>query len=293
MLRKLKEFEYFEPSNLSEAVSLLDKYGEEAKILAGGTDLLVWMKEGARSPKYVINIKHIQGVRHIHFGEAEGLRIGALTTVREIETADIIKVKFSGLHQAAKALASIQVRNLATIGGNLSTASPAAELAPPLLALGARVKLRGLRGERVLPLEEFFQGPGSTAIDREILTEIVVPPPESKSFSLYKSISRRNAVDLAIVGVAVAGRIDSSAGEWRTVKIALGAVAPTPMRALMAEKVLAGKKVEAGAIAEAARTASEEARPITDLRASAWYRKEMVTVLVRRALEEISSKERG
>ena len=222
MLRKLKEFEYFEPSNLSEAVSLLDKYGEEAKILAGGTDLLVWMKEGARSPKYVINIKHIQGVRHIHFGEAEGLRIGALTTVREIETADIIKVKFSGLHQAAKALASIQVRNLATIGGNLSTASPAAELAPPLLALGARVKLRGLRGERVLPLEEFFQGPGSTAIDREILTEIVVPPPEPQSFSLYKSISRRNAVDLAIVGVAVAGRIDSSAGEWRTVKIALG-----------------------------------------------------------------------
>ena len=293
MLRKLREFEYFEPSNLSEAVSLLDKYGEEAKILAGGTDLLVWMKEGARSPKYMINIKHIPGVRHIHFSEAEGLRIGALTTVREIETADIIKEKFNGLHQAAKELASIQVRNLATIGGNLSTASPAAELAPPLLALGARVKLRGLRGERVLPLEEFFQGPGSTAIDREILTEIVVPPPEPKSFSLYKSISRRNAVDLAIVGVAVAGRIDSKAGEWKTVKIALGAVAPTPMRALMAEKLLAGKKVDAGIIAEAARTASEEARPITDLRASAWYRKEMITVLVRRSLEEISSKERG
>ncbi|MDF1591129.1 MAG: xanthine dehydrogenase family protein subunit M [Desulfobacterales bacterium] len=288
MLRKLKEFEYFEPSNLSEAVSLLDKYGDEAKVLAGGTDLLVWMKEGARSPTYMINIKHIPGVRHIHFNEAEGLRIGALTTVREIETADIIKEKFAGLHQAAKALASIQVRNLATIGGNLSTASPAAELAPPLLALGARVKLRGLRGERVLPLEEFFQGPGSTVIDREILTEVVVPPPAPKSFSLYKSISRRNAVDLAIVGVAVAGRIDGKAGEWKKVKIALGAVAPTPMRALMAEKVLAGKKVDAGAIAEAARTASEEARPISDLRASAWYRKEMVMVLVRRSLEEVS-----
>jgi len=293
MLRKLREFEYFEPSNLSEAVSLLDKYGEEAKILAGGTDLLVWMKEGARSPKYMINIKHIPGVRHIHFSEAEGLRIGALTTVREIETADIIKEKFAGLHQAAKELASIQVRNLATIGGNLSTASPAAELAPPLLALGARVKLRGLRGERVLPLEEFFQGPGSTAIDREILTEVVVPSPEPKSFSLYKSISRRNAVDLAIVGVAVAGRVDSKAGEWKTVKIALGAVAPTPMRALMAEKVLAGKKVDPGIIAEAARTASEEARPITDLRASAWYRKEMVQVLVRRSLEELAGRGRG
>jgi len=293
MLRKLREFEYIEPSSLSEAVSLLDRYREEAKVLAGGTDLLVWMKEGARSPKYLINIKHIPGVRHIHFSEAEGLRIGALTTVREIETADIIREKFSGLHQAARELASIQVRNLATIGGNLCTASPAAELAPPLLVLGARVKLRGLRGERVLPLEEFFQGPGSTAIDRELLTEIVIPPPEPKSRSLYKSISRRNAVDLAIVGVAAAGLIDAGAGECKSIKIALGAVAPTPMRALTAEKVLAGKKVDTAAIAEAARAAAEEARPITDLRASAWYRKEMIMVLVRRALEEMTNKGRG
>jgi len=288
MLRKLREFEYFEPSSLSEAVALLDRYGEEAKVLAGGTDLLVWMKEGARRPKYIVNIKHIPGVRHIHFTEAEGLRIGALTSVREIETADIIREKFSGLQQAAGELASVQVRNLATIGGNLCTASPAANLAPPLLVMGARVKLRGLRGERVLPLEEFFEGPGSTAMDREILTEIVVPAPEAKSRSLYKSISRRNAVDLAIVGVAVAGRIDSRAGEWKSVRIALGAVAPTPMRALLAEKTLAGKKVANGAIAEAARTAAEEARPVTDLRASAWYRKEMINVLLRRSLEELA-----
>ncbi|MEW6673947.1 MAG: xanthine dehydrogenase family protein subunit M [Thermodesulfobacteriota bacterium] len=291
MLRKLREFEYIEPSSLSEAVSLLDRYGGEARILAGGTDLLVWMKEGARNPKYLINVKHIPGVRHIHFNEAEGLRIGALTTVREIETEGIIREKFAGLHQAARELGSVQVRNLATIGGNLCTASPAAELAPPLLVLGAKVKLRGLRGERILPLEEFFQGPGSTAIDREILTEIVIPAPEADSRSLYKNISRRNAVDLAIVGVAAAGRTDG-AGVWKSVKIALGAVAPTPMRALVAEKVLSGRKADAASIAEAARAAAEESRPITDLRASAWYRREMIMVLVRRALEELSGKER-
>ncbi|MFC1814608.1 FAD binding domain-containing protein [Thermodesulfobacteriota bacterium] len=290
MLRKLRAFEYIEPSNLSEAISLLDRYGDEARILAGGTDLLVWLKEGARSPKYMINIKHISGVAHIHYKESEGLKIGALTTIREIETSKVIQEKFVGLYQAAKELGSIQVRNLATIGGNLCTASPSAEMAPPLLIMGAKVKLRGLRGERVLALEEFFQGPGSTAIDREILTEIIIPPPDPQSRSLYKSISRRSAVDLAIVGVAVAGVIESASQEWKNIKIALGAVAPIPMRAFRAEKVLEDHKVDAALIEEAAQTASEEARPVSDLRASAWYRKEIVKVLVRRSLEEISSK---
>ena len=289
MLRKLREFEYVEPADLSEAVALLDRYGDEAKILAGGTDLLVWMKEGVRTPKYVINIKHIPGVRHIHFSEGEGLRIGALTTVREIETETVVRERFGALHQAARELASIQVRNLATLGGNLCTASPAAETAPPLLALGAAVKLRGLRGERVLPLAEFFQGPGSTALEREILTEIVIPAPKPGSRSVYQSISRRNAVDLAIVGVAASGGVDGS-GQWQDVRLALGAVAPTPILASRAAQALAGKPAEADVIAAAAETAAEESRPISDLRATAWYRKEMVKVLVRRALEEIAGK---
>lgn len=289
MLRKLREFEYVEPADLSEAVALLDRYGDEAKILAGGTDLLVWMKEGARTPKYLINIKHIPGVRHIHFSEGEGLRIGALTTVREIETDAVVREKFGALHQAARELASIQVRNLATLGGNLCTASPAAETAPPLLALGAAVKLRGLRGERVLPLAEFFQGPGSTALEREILTEIIIPAPKPGSRSVYQSISRRNAVDLAIVGVAASGGVDGG-GKWQDVRLALGAVAPTPIRASRAEQALAGKPAEPDVIAAAAETAAEESRPISDLRATAWYRKEMVKVLVRRALEEIAGK---
>jgi len=288
MLRKLRGFEYIEPASLSEAVALLDRYGGEARILAGGTDLLVWMKEGARNPRYLINIKHIPGVRHIHYSQSEGLRIGALTTVREIETAEIVKERFSALGQAAKELASIQVRNLATIGGNLCTASPAAELAPPLLALGARIRLRGLRGERVLPLDEFFQGPGSTTIDREILTEIMIPSPEPEGRSIYKSISRRNAVDLAIVGVAAAGRVDADSKEWKSIRIALGAVAPTPFRARTAEKLVLGKKAGPDIVVEAARAAAEEARPITDLRGSAWYRREMIQVLVRRVLEEIA-----
>jgi len=154
--------------------------------------------------------------------------------------------------------------------------------------LGAKVKLVGSRGERVLPLEEFFVGSGLTVIDKEILTEIIIPPPPPHTRGVYMSISRRRAVDLALVGVAVAGTVDRDRGEWKEVKIALGAVAPTPMRARKAEKILSGKRIEAALMEEAAQMASDEARPISDVRASAWYREEMVRVLVQRALEQVS-----
>lgn len=288
MLRKLREFEYLEPSSLSEAISLLDQHFEAAKILAGGTDLLVDMKQGELSPGYLINIKGIPGQDHIEYDKKKGLRIGALTTIRQIETSRIIREQFLPLAQAAKVLGSVQVRNLATIGGNLCNASPSAETAPPLLVLGAKVKIVGSRGQRMLPLEEFFVGPGLTVLDKEILTEIIVPPLPPHTQGVYMSISRRRAVDLALVGVAVAVTLDRDKGKWKEVKIALGAVAPTPMRARKAEKILSGKKIGAALMEEAAQMATDEARPISDLRASAWYREEMVRVLVQRALEEVS-----
>ncbi|MFB0507860.1 MAG: xanthine dehydrogenase family protein subunit M [Thermodesulfobacteriota bacterium] len=288
MLRKLREFEYLEPSSLSGVISLLDQHSKAAKILAGGTDLLVDMKQGALSPGYLINIKGIPGQDYIKYDKKGGLRIGALTTIRQIETSRMIREQFLPLAQAAKVLGSVQVRNRATIGGNLCNASPSAETAPPLLVLGAKVKLVGSRGERVLPLEEFFVGSGLTVLDKEILTEIMVPPPPPYTRGVYMSISRRRAVDLALVGVAVAATVDRDRGEWKEVKIALGAVAPTPMRACKAEKILKGKRIEAALMEEAAQMASDEARPISDVRASAWYREEMVRVLVQRALEQVS-----
>ncbi|MFQ5842296.1 MAG: FAD binding domain-containing protein [Thermodesulfobacteriota bacterium] len=288
MLRKLREFEYLEPSSLSEAVSLLDQHAEAAKIFAGGTDLLVDMKEGELSPRYLIDIKGIPGQDHIEYDEKKGLRIGVLATIRQIETSRVIREQFLPLAQAAKVLGSVQVRNRATIGGNLCNASPSAETVPPLLVLGAKVKLNGSRGERTLPLEAFFVGPGLTVLDKEILTEIIVPPPSPHTQGVYMSISRRRGVDLALVGVAVAAVVDPEKGQWKEVKIALGAVAPTPVRAVRAERILNGKRIEAALIEEAAQIASDEARPISDVRASAWYREEMVRVLVQRALEQVS-----
>jgi carbon-monoxide dehydrogenase medium subunit len=288
MLRKLREFEYLEPSSLSEAVSLLNQHSKAAKIFAGGTDLLVDMKEGELSPRYLIDIKGIPGQDYIKYDEKKGLRMGALTTMRQIETSRVVREQFPPLAQAAKVLGSVQVRNRATIGGNLCNASPAAETAPPLLVLGAKVKLVGSRGERMLPLEEFFVGPELTVLDKEILTEIIVPSPSPHTRGVYISISRRRAVDLALVGVAVAAVVDPEKGRWKEVKIALGAVGPTPMRVPKAERILNGKRIDAALIEKAARIASDEADPISDVRASAWYREEMVRVLVQRTLERVS-----
>jgi carbon-monoxide dehydrogenase medium subunit len=287
MQGKLKDFEYFAPSTMSEVMSLLEQYGERAKFLAGGTDLLVAMKERRTDPKCLINLKGITELEHITFDEEHGLRIGALTKIRQIETSRLIQEKFPSLFEGAKVLGSVQVRNLATIGGNICTASPSADTVPSLLSLDASVKLRGSSGERILPLREFFVGPGMTVLSREVLTEIIVPVPSPSSQSTYLCLNRREAVDLALVGVAVAGAVDKGNGNWKNVRIALGAVAPTPIRAHKAEKSLEGKLAESGSLNAAAHIASEECLPISDVRASASYRKEMVKVLVERALEQI------
>lgn len=293
MLRKLREFEYREPSTLSEAVAILNQYGKEAKVLAGGTDLLVNMKERGWEPRVLVNLKSIPGLGYIRFDEKEGLRIGALTTVREVETSALIREKFPCLHEGAKSLGSVQVRNRATLGGNLCNASPAADNAPPLLVLNARVKLVGARGEKIVPLEKFFVGPGATVLDNEVLVEIMVPASSQQVQGVYLTISRREAVDLAQVGIAIAARAEDKKARWRDVRIALGAVAPTPIRAYETEKLLEGREIEKTVIEEAIKKSIEEARPITDLRASEWYRREMVRVLAQRALEQIAGQIRG
>jgi CO/xanthine dehydrogenase FAD-binding subunit len=293
MLRKLRDFEYREPSTLSEAIAILNQYGKEAKVLAGGTDLLVNMKERGWEPRVLVNLKTIPDLRYILFDEKEGLRIGALTTVREVETSSLIREKFPCLHEGARSLGSVQVRNRATIGGNLCNASPAADHAPPLLVLNARVKLVGAGGERIVPLEKFFVGPGATVLDNEVLTEIMVPASSQHVQGVYLTISRREAVDLAQVGIAVAARAEDKKTRWRDVRIALGAVAPTPLRAYETEKLLEGRNIQESVIEEAVAKSIEEARPITDLRASEWYRREIVKVLAQRALEQVANRIRG
>lgn len=275
----MKRFEYFEPRTLPEAVALLARYGDRAQALAGGTDLLVELKEQLRRADCVVNIKKIPGIDRLSFDEREGLRIGALVSARQVELSAVAQKHYASLVQAARDLGSIQVRNRATIVGNVCRASPSADTLPPLIADEASVSIHGEHGTRKVALVDFFTGPGKTRLEPgELVTEIVVPPPRRHTGKVYIKHGRRKAMELATVGVAVTATRDGD------VRIALGAVAPTVMRARKAEAILSGKKIDGALIDAAACAAAEEARPISNVRASADYRRDMVAVLTRRAL---------
>ncbi len=287
----LPEFEYLKPATLAEAGGVLKKQSGKARIIAGGTDLLVEMKNRSIQPQVLVDIKSLPGLSHIEWGQKEGLKIGALATINEIVISPVIREQFGILSQAAQTIGSMQVRNRGTIGGNLCNASPSSDTAPALLALGARVKIAGGTGERVIPLEEFFMGPGQTVLQPgEILTEILLPPPVPHTAGAYLKLGIRKAMEIALVNVGVVVSLDKRGGICREVKIALGAVAPTPIRSKKAEAALRGKPLVDEWITQAAQRASEEARPISDLRGSAEYRREMVRVLVQRAIDEVKNK---
>ncbi len=286
----MQGFEYLQPTTVEEAVSLLSRYDGKAKVVAGGTDLVVQMKTKAIRPKYVIDITGIPELEYIKYDDQHGLRIGALTTIRALETASELHQRYPIISQAASQLGSVAIRNVGTIGGNLCKASPAAETVPTLIALSARAKIFGLDGERVVPVEDFATGPGSTILKPgELLTEIQVPvlPPNTKCIYLKHAI--RGTIDLAIVGVAVVVNLEPEGEVCQDIKIVLGAVAPTPIRAWKAEEILKGKKISNDLIGKSAQMASDESRPISDVRASAEYRKEMVKVFTRQALRQAIS----
>jgi len=274
----MRRFEYFEPATLGEASRLLSDGGQ---VLAGGTDLLVEMKEQLRRVDRVVNIKKIAGMAGLSYDEREGLRIGALVTAREVEVSPFVLQHYSSLAQAARELGSIQVRNRATIVGNVCRASPSADTLPPLIADAAVAEIHGRSGARKVLLEDFFTGPGKTVLGAdELVTAIVLPPPAPRTGKAYIKHGRRKAMELATVGVAVSITLNSE------VRVVLGAVAPTPIRARKAEAVLQGKKLNEELIEKAAQAAADESRPISNVRASAGYRRDMVRVLTRRALEQ-------
>lgn len=282
---RLPKFEYLSPRTVEEACGLLAQHGDKAKVLAGGTDLLNVMKERVIKPEYVIGLR---GIRNLDYIEADGtgVRIGALATITAIGESPVIREKFPCLAEVPAKMATVQIRNMGTLGGNLCNAAPSADTAPILICLGAGVKIVGSSGERVVLLEDFFTGPGETVLENgEILAEIQVPGQPANTGGAYFKMSRI-AVDLAIVGVAAVVTLDGEDGVCADVKIALGAVAPTPIRAKKAEGLIKGKKMDEVLIEEAGRIASEEASPITDVRSTAFYRTEMVRVLTGRALRQ-------
>ncbi len=286
-IRRLPKFEYHAPTSLGEALDHLSRHGDKAKVLAGGTDLLVSMKKRQILPEHLINLKGIQALKNIDYDEKRGLEIGGLATLAELERSTIIREKFGTLWDAVSVIAAPQIRSLATIGGNLCSAVPSADTVPPLVALGASVTLAGKNGERTVLVEDFFKGPEASVLNPdEILSHVSIPNPPDNSRGAYLKLMRRNAMDLALVGVAVSLRLGGGKRVCKEARIALGAVAPTPIRALRTEEVLLNKEIDEHLAMEAGKVAAEEARPISDIRASKEYRTEMVKVLTKRAVME-------
>ncbi len=278
-------FDYLEPRNLRQAVVLAERHGDEARIVAGTTDFLVRWRQGVWRPKYVINIGNLPGMSRVSFSARNGLRLGALVTVRTLETHPVVRQRYPALSAAAAAFGGVQIRNLATVGGNACNASPAGDTLPALLAFDAQCRIVGPEGERWVSLENFFTGPGRNVLRRgEILAELRLPAPPRVTGSLFIKHSPRGAMDIATVGVASVVTLQERGRVCRDVKIALGAVAPTPIRAHSAEEILRGQTVTPELLSAAAREAQRCATPIDDVRASAGHRSDMVGVLVERTL---------
>jgi len=282
----MKPFDYFSPKTLSEASEILSKYNGDAKMIAGGTDLLLKLKAGRLAPKAIVNIKRIPDLRGLTFNSH--LTMGALTTLEEIKQSSIIRQHYPALSSAAATMASVQIRNLATVGGNMCNAAPSADLAPILIALNATAVISGAKGERRVALEDFFTGPGKSVLGvGELLVSVEVPKQESRS--IYLKHSPREHMDIAVVGVGVSCRgFNPLTQQTEGVRIVLGAVAPIPLRAKKAEEEVMSGSLTKERIERAAKIAAEEAKPIDDVRGSVWYRKKMVEVMVRRGLMGLS-----
>ena len=281
-VRPLPKFEYMAPSSLNEVFNLLKDYQSRARLLAGGTDLLPKMKKRAAAADLLIDLNKIS---ELSFIETRGdrLHIGGLARLSEIKESPMVREKARALVQAIGLMASPAIRNRATMAGNLCSASPAADTAPPLLVLDASVRLRSARGERMIPLSDFFLGPEKTVMrPDEMLTEVIIPIQEGTS--AFMKLGRRKAFTLSIVSAAAYARV--SGGKFAEVRLALGAVAPTPIRGPKVGEALRGGEVNEQNIEKAAELIKEEVKPISDVRASAEYRREMSYVLTKRVMEQ-------
>ena len=279
----IPEFEYVTPQNVQEACALLAQYGDSARVLAGGSDLLVKMKDGLMKPAVLVSLKNLDSLKAIRYEIGKGVVIGARATHNEVMNNSLLQEKYRSVCEAAHSMAADQIRNIGTVGGNLVNAVPSADLPPILIALDARARIVGTSGERAIALEDFFLGPGKTVLEKgEILAEIIIPD-QPTTGSNYIKFGLRRAGALAVVGVASSVTVGD--GTCQDVRIVLGAVAPTPMRARQAENVLRGKKISQKLIDEAGTIAGAESKPINDIRGSIDYRRNLVNVLTRRSLK--------
>ncbi len=279
----MRRFHLALPRSIEDCLKLLAERGPEAKLVAGGTDLLPQMKNGLIKPAAVIDLSGVADLRVLRREDGAGLRVGASVAAREIELDPYTRSTYPALAESGALVGSVQIRNLATVGGNLCNAAPSADMAPPLLALDAEAIIAGPRGRRRVPMADFFTGVRRTVLaPDELLVELIVPAPGPRSGGQYLRHTPRRELDIAVVGVA--SQVTLSDGVCRKARIALAAVAPTPIRATAAERALEGQPLTAQQIARAAQLAVEAARPISDQRGSADFRRHLVGVLTRRTL---------
>lgn len=277
-------FDYYEPRTLDEAIDLLQRGGPDTAVLAGGTDLLLRIRRRVRAYSAVVNLKRIPGLSGIEW-DADGVTIGALTPFRVIESDARILQTYPALVDGAKVVAGVQIRNLATIGGNLANASPSADSVPPMVVLGAVVTIVGPSGERTMPVEETITGPATTALaPGEIFTSIRLPLPVEGSSSAFERFTPRSAMDIGIVSAAASFAVRAD-GTVHNPRIALGAVSPRPLRVAAAETLLTGRALSTELIEEAATLAAAAATPISDIRGGADYRRSLTRVMTRRVIE--------
>jgi len=284
-MKRPEPFAMHQPTSLQEASRIVKQNGPGGRFLAGGTDLVIAIKEKGLLPKYVVDLKKIPGLAGIRENSDGSVTFGALTTMHEIETSPLIARKYPFLAQSAGEVGSLQIRNRATVGGNMANATPSADVAPGLIALNAQAKIAGMASERTLLLEDFFRGPGQTVMSpEEILTEITIPKSSPQLVGEYIKFSPREMMDLAYVGVAVAYNLGAQDRRCEGVRIVLGAVAPTPIRARKAEAMLEGQTLTEELAAQVGEEAARESKPISDVRSSADYRRAMVATMTKRAL---------
>jgi CO/xanthine dehydrogenase FAD-binding subunit len=291
----MMDYDYVKPASLKEVFGLLKKHGPKATLIAGGTDVMININNKELLPEVLISLRGLEGLRYIE--KTDGYHIGALTTHRMLEQSDMVKAELSALHDAACQVGSVQIRNVATVGGNICNAAPSADTAGPLVALGATVVLEGPNGRREVPIVDFFKGPSKTVLkSNEVLVEFHIPEEPGRFGSAYWKHARRKAMDLPLLGIAVALTLTED-DNISNARIGLTVAAPVPMRAYKAEEFLKGKCLNDEVLEEAGRIASSEASPRDSLRGKAWYRREMIEVFVPRmaalAAERVRNESQG
>lgn len=290
----MNAFDYTAPKTIAEAVALLQQGGDDARILAGGTDIIVQVRENRRKIKLLVDVKNIPEVNEISTSAKKGLVLGAAAPCYRITADRKVAEAYPGLMDAVSIIGGVQIQGRASLGGNLCNASPAADSIPALIVLEAVCVIAGPEGSRELPVEQFCTAPGKTALKRgEMLVSLKIPAPKKNSGTHYLRFIPRNEMDIAVVGAGASVTLDKTGKNFESVRIALGAVAPTPLFVPEAGAALAGKPVSEAAILQAAEIARGAARPISDMRGSASQRKHLTGVLTRRAMEKAIERARN